>query len=1113
MRWDDDQRRAIETAGVDLCVDASAGSGKTSVLIERIVQLLEQRRADLDEIAAITFTDAAAGEMRERLRAEAAARERGPSPESRRFWRDISQRIEGARIGTFHSFCAGLLRENALQVGLDPEFGLLTDADAFLLREDAAGETIRGLLAARAPAVLLLASLMGMTRLIALLAAGLAQRGFVAAIEKHDPACTAEQVSAEWEVAVERARTETLCSLRDSVSFRGLLARLRKLGDGCRNPSDGRETARIKIIEAMDRLTRAESPQEVESCLQAILAVELTRGAVKNWPSEDFYKVLKKAQEEAVEIARECINPEADPELEQAAAEATAAFIQVFHGVLDRFRHEKTHRAVLDFDDLITCTVRMIETVPDAARRAARGLKYLLVDEFQDTDTEQYQIVELLKQANPRLEVFIVGDAKQSIYGFRGAEVEVFARAHEGKTVIPLANNYRSAPEILAFVNDFFRSTGCLSAVERAYRPMKAVRRDTASCRIEFLVPAAETAGSEGKDVQRSREAELIAARVQDMCSGADAVPVCDRAGTRQAAYGDAALLFRAYSSLHIYERALQDRNIPYQVVTGRGFYSRQEVQDMLNLLRVVIDPVDEMALLGFLRGPMGRLSDESLLLLCVNQSLLEAFDTGQTPQGFEQDTDFADARRLVQDLRERMEMPLPAFLRYLIERTGYEAIVSAQHLGVQKASNVRKMVTLAERFTQPATSRLPSFVRYVTEIGEREIPEGDAPLQSERSDAVTLMTIHHSKGLEFPIVVVPDLSRKVRGPDAAWAVADRGLGVAAQSEDRAGDRYKPLLYRWILRGQREKDAAESARLLYVAMTRARDYLLLGFGGQPERDSWQEPFDLAYDILARRDGEDIAGQGWRAIIRRMPSPPRLRKPAKEPIPAPDVETLRKQIAPVAAPSRRRRRFAAGEIAALIASDGQALAYNPVADEGSVSSLNDALDPIERGLLLHRALQKWDFRTDIDTIIDEVLRRERPAFRVRQAASPRLKRQMEWLLSTDVGRKMAESMKPCREYPFLLRMGEAVVAGVIDLLLEDGTIVDYKSGRRSDAHAAYEWQVRLYATALVRLGGRVASPAYLCYTDQEEIHPVIVTQPVVEETWDRACRVLDRLCRR
>jgi len=1104
MSWTDEQLAAITATERMVCVDAGAGSGKTGVLIERIIHLIEKRNVSLDEIVAITFTDAAAAEMKDRLRA--AFRQKAPldNPAEMSNWRNLERQVENARLSTIHSFCTSLLRENALRIGLDPDFSVLAEAEAVLLRDEVVTDAVHALLDARDPAATRAATELGAARLIRELIDLLKRRRLIEYARAMQPPGDVGELMQHWSELADRA----LCQWAQDPKVREWHAALTELGACCLEKTDAREAVRRDMVAMLDAMMAVEddsdgagvpplgpprmrggSLDDVRRLAGVVAAANFNKsaGSKKNWQSEEDFNHLKEIQNDVRDFAKEnCFAP-LDPDTESRSAQLTLDLLATYDKVKQTFQEAKRDRACLDFDDLIE-TVRMtLRDSYEVRTRTAARFKYLLIDEFQDTDSSQLEIARLLAECPNGPALFIVGDAKQSIYDFRDAEVELFQNEKKNAPkVIPLDVNFRSLPDVLSLANDVFHASRILEAVEPQYACLKSARSPAGESRVEFLIPDEE----EGllADDYRACEAELIAARLGEMCEGDARVEVFDkRAGDhRRATYGDVAILFRSGSSQYIYEESLRKRQIPYVIVGGRGFYERQEIKDMRNLLTVLVDPWDEMALLGFLRGPLAGLCDDALVTLCKQGGLVLAF-CGTAQLGGEMGDRLNDARELIANLRDHMEMPLAAFLRYALERTAYEAIALSQFLGLQKAYNVRKLLDLADDFGKVRPPKLSAFVRYLDEVSTDETREGEAVLGSADSGSVTLMSVHKSKGLEFPIVVLPDLSQKRKAPDSNTVVMHRRFGVVARATDDWGESAKPVAYDVIYQAQKDKSEAEHARILYVGLTRARDWLLLSGAPKPDKSSWLTVFDDCFGVTSRKDGERLHGAGWQGVVRRNTIAPfsRVKVSDKQDF---SLDGAEARVIPLEVHATRRTI----SVSDLLNRMDDLVEFRA---SRSASSSDKAL---LRGNLVHRLFELWDLQSEppVERALSEFGCAASEACLLKDF----LHEAAEQFRASSLGQELAGQAPPLREMPFLLRLNDFVVSGTIDAILSDGTIVDYKTGQPSKkAHARYEHQLRLYAVAAQRLTGQAPPRALVYYTTTGETKGVDVSARCLDET--------------
>jgi ATP-dependent helicase/nuclease subunit A len=1088
MTRTEEQRIAIETHDKSLCVDAGAGSGKTSVLVERILYLLEHRHATLDQIVAITFTEKAAAEMKERLRRECRTKAPEDVPERLNFWRRIERRVESARISTIHSFCMGLLKEHALSLCKDPDFSILTEPESFLLRSEVIEETLHDLLESDDSPAFRLATEYRRADLFEMLRVMLNDRNAIARIAEEHDLSNATALIDDWRRIVDSYIERQSAEFVTSAIFVDAIASFHSLAGQCIDSQDRREELRRVLLSEMTNAVEAKVYQDRVRAFDAISALDSRGGSKKKWISEDAYDSVRDILKSIKEGIGDRQIDKVDSALLTRAAELTADLLAVYDRIRSALEDAKQLRNAYDFEDLIAQTLQVLRDDrrgADSVRsRVARSIKYLLIDEFQDTDSVQLEIARLLSGVEGGPQPFIVGDAKQSIYYFRGAEVEVFRSAREAADdVVRMDMNFRSSPDVLNFVNDFFARSNLLNAVEDPYGPMGWHRDADGDSRVEFLIP--ETIDGARAPDYRDAEAELLASRILEMCADSTRVQVFDRTlnATRRAGFGDVALLLRSFSDVYRYERAMRNAGVPYAVVAGVGFYERQEVVDLRNLLTALVDPWNEMALLAVLRSPMVGLSDDALVRLSGypqgNEGLAAAFYGESTIGEPVQDSRLTHGRQLIGELRECRDMELGALIHRVLDRSELESIVLSQFLGVQRAMNLRKVAELAASFARIKNGTLASFVRYLSEVTATAIREGEADVGAASGDAVTVMTVHKSKGLEFPIVAVADMGRAIQGGNRTAFAYHRTMGIAVKVADEYGERVAPPVFQAISHRKTEEELAEQARVLYVAMTRARDHLLLcGPPNATKETQWLSAFDSVYGLYDRADGAEISGDGWRAIVRRKPGSVRATSNVDREAGTFDRHELLARIGAIQPAETKRSSIAVTTV--LNAFDDR---DEELDSKHTPAFRADGLEPALRGTLIHRFLELWDFQPSPSETIAEFLLAECPLREMRAHLSELLPALTERICASGLGKAIAASKLLQREVPFALRVNETLVNGTVDLLLGNGTIVDYKTGQRTpDKHARYERQLRLYAGAMLQLRGALPPRAYLLYLD-------------------------------
>jgi ATP-dependent helicase/nuclease subunit A len=1102
VNYTEQQAEAITTMASHICVDAGAGSGKTRVLVDRIVHLLEQKHATLDQIVAITFTAKAAAEMKARLRA--AFRDKAPHDDAELMnqWRDLERRVDTARVCTIHAFCAGFLRESALRVGLDPDFSLLTDAENRLLSTRVVTETLHRLLNQSNPSAVHLATELGISALTRVLESLLSKRDTIHELALTYPLEQPQTLVQRWAEEVDRERRRRLESLPRLPKVPRYLRALRSFHDACDNAEDGREQWRLIMVESLDAITQATTTEDIKHALSNLAQRSSKNGAKKNWDSEEIYKALDKLQKEIQSFARSYLEEQQpDTSAEEKAATLTCDLISTAKQVLSDFARAKAVANCLDYDDLIGSTRQALGDHENLRERTAADIRFLLMDEFQDTDHNQLEIARLLADCESGPDLFIVGDAKQSIYRFRGAEVGVFLQERKrAAKLLALDKNFRALPDVMAFVNDFFHSSALLAAVD-TYQPMRTNRPPTKEQRIEFLIPE-EPEGTRPLKIEdyRRSEAALLALRIRDLCAD-DAPPlVVDEASDtfRTARYGDMAILMRAMSDVHLYEAALRKAGIPYSLTAGVGFYKRQEVLDILNLLKILIDPWDEVALAGFLRSPLAGLSDDSLVMLTQDSQLVTALQlscdahTAIHKLSAEQQAALFKAKALLDHLRAHMELPVSTFLRLVLRETNLEAVLLSRYLGVQHVSNVRKLVEVAEDFAHRRPPTLRGFVQYLDDLRGKAIREGEAAMMAEGGGAVTLLTIHKSKGLEFPVVLLPDLGRARKGVSYEGFYLHDTLGMALKATDAKGEQHSPLIGTAITNRIKEETEAEDARVLYVALTRARDYLLLCGPSNPKAASWFHSLNEEYNICKKPHGTKITGDGWEGAVIRQAQGAAQKSLSTMADSKPDKESILRKISGAHHAASTRNTFSISAILDHLA-HGLDEEQERSDTDGTPSSHDAASKAMARGTRVHRFFERWDFKSPPEDLIRQTIDEAALGLSESKQAVEDLLVLANQFQASPFGQRLAAENDIQREAPFYLSVDQTIISGTIDAILGDDTLVDYKTGRWDpDRNARYEWQLLLYAAAVEKLLGRRPKLGVLCYIDAGKTHEVTIT---------------------
>lgn len=837
----DEQAAAVLRREGDLLLSAAAGSGKTSVLVERFVRLVTEDGFKLGQILAITFTEKAAGELRHRVRSRLL--ELGE--------RDLAREAEGAWISTIHGFCARLLRGHAVAAGLDPAFAVLDETVARTLRNAAWDSAFASWLSERGDAALDLAAAFTADRL-------------------------REAIEDVYGVLRSEGHTHPRLPVPEPapVPDPSELLAAREVALGSLDGGDTRATV-LKALRALER------------CREVFAA--LASGAVPDPGS----------------LAQACFKPGSTKALKTeeiagylAAHEAYAGGCAAYRSsraaaeldaLLDRYAsayaEAKRARSGLDFDDLELLARDLMVESPAVRRATQERFARVMVDEFQDSSPRQVTLFDLVASGN----LFVVGDELQSIYGFRHADVEVFRSRRAMLTTtdraLALTRNFRSRAPVLEAVNAAFADR-----FGAGFLPLVPGRADAAdgAPEVEVLITGAD--GWEGVDLGglpraqawRHAEARLLGQRLKELVDG----------GTPPE---DIVVLLRSATDLPVYERALEEAGLQTLAAGGRGYWGRQVVRDLCAWLAALANPGDEEQLYGVLASPLVGLSTDALALIAgagegrVWQTIDAAFggapvpppaaapkpptpatdaappadpapSAADDPSAARELRAFLRARELAERLpellppadRERLaafrarfaherrvlpSLPMDAVLRRAIEASDYDLHVLRLPGGARRLANVHKLLRLTADHERVHGRDVRGLVDRANEELEADARETDAPVELGDARAIRIMTMHAAKGLEFPVVAVADLGRGPRGQYPPVLVGDGRLGIRLPSV--GGGSEEGLAYGELREERRTADAAEEDRVLYVALTRARERLILS--GALRLDPWPDP--------------------------------------------------------------------------------------------------------------------------------------------------------------------------------------------------------------------------------------------------------------------------------
>jgi ATP-dependent helicase/nuclease subunit A len=924
---------------------------------------------------------------------------------------EIRAALERAWVSTVHGFCARLLRENAVFAGIDPEFEVGDERLAWRMQQESMAAAMESLFQDRPADVrALIRSLSSFEFEQAVLGAYDAMRGAGVGVEQ-----------------LGRFAAPAGGTLDDVAAT---LADLR--ADPLRLWNEAQRAHCESALEAVERVLSAASARDALEAMDgvSILLPKCKRGT-------PAYELMRELRDQLKAAKYGVITAANAPQRE--------LLIEILRRFDAEYRARKRSAAVLDFSDLEEFTVRLLESDTAVRERLQGQFEHILMDEFQDTNGQQARLLSLVRAPG---RFYAVGDINQSIFGFRHAEPQGFAEyrddveVREGR-LVELTDNFRSRAEILRAVEAVTANQpGIVNRALIAGRQFEQARE--VCVEVLYAIPG------------ETEEAQWVARRVFELLRDEP-----------RFSFSDIAVLVRNTEVFGSFTEAFEAAGIPYVVNRGKGFYDTREVNDLTQLLRVIANPRDEIALAAVLRSPLVAASDEALLALRIvdknigvaladlrDASLFSAADWAAL-------TRFRARLRRWRELRERVTFD--RLLLDAIDEVGYRA-----ESGTRGSANVEKFLAQA----RDAASRmsLDAFVEELAAVRDSNPREPDAPPE-DSSDTVKLMTAHSAKGLEFPIVFAASLHKGIDTGLPVVAFSPRfGLGARWREGDDA-------FQHEIREERKQREEEESSRLLYVAMTRAEEHLVLSFSGE-QRKHWAKVVEAALALRLDEARDEVEErEGFRLRVQVADAGPAAVQRVV-------VEEQASEAALVARP------IVTGQYDSGVAVTAVTHVERPSwgtmgGGEGGAAELGIEVHALLAGVL--------------------------------ETASTEAVRLAEIFRKSALSDRIARASRVEREFDFVMAVEDVVVHGQIDLWFEEGgelVVVDYKTDRVSASEVAqraseYSAQVRLYGLALERLVGRAPDRAYLHFLRPNrvvdvDLRPSLIESPeeIVREYRDR-----------
>lgn len=1114
MDFNEQQKKAVYTIDRNISVSAGAGSGKTRVLVERFVYILqdsamhpEREPVNAADIMAITFTKKAAGEMKERIREainikingkydDAGNLEQVPDKEQAEFWKQQLESLERAQINTMHSFCGRVLRENPVEAGIDPSFITLEDFDNEDFIVNGIKRFLRLQLKNGDADLKLLVDSYGMSSLEKQL---VDVYPHIVGYDFHKDVFAAYEESA---VKLEENCEKLKTALLDFVA--GKEGYFKKKG-----------TVYDKIVGLEKRL-----PDIFKTIDNRDYIEDGYASVIKGISSKNLTTYLNSIKKLANKIDGAIFDKKA---LDGGYLKAWDTVLQA---MVEYLEQEKLKQDMLNFDDLENMAIRLLKNNPQVCQKYMRKFKHIMVDEFQDTNDKQRQLVYLLCGGDADVlkgrKLFIVGDPKQSIYRFRNADVSVFLRVQNdisktNKQLIPydadLAQDVNEGN--LEMGTNYRSSNMVLEACNAAFEKLLGKKEDAGSGTVFFeslafgnkskestIIPELITIpfAKEESSQRRRFEADAVADKILQL----------HQDGVK---FGDMAVLVRVTTYNKFLADTFMAKGIPYQIVDAKGFYQQQEILDVLNLLNVLDNKHNSIQLAGVLRSPYFGLDDNTITKLFIEGGTDNLWDSLQS----------ADWQLFSEVQGKRLKRAADA-LAYLRNTASFnslsvlweqlwqvlklDVVLARQLHGANRLANVRKLEEMSQEYILKHGGVLGDWLSYVKR--KRAMDVDDRAVNLPLEDAVQIMTIHKSKGLEFNTVFVPFLDRTAKSDisiikyipskffrrvteEGKEPMLESGLGIKIPYN---GD----LVDTGILTKLRQTDKAleqeELLRLLYVAMTRAEERLFLVSALEDKKldpesistglerkelveKSWVE--QLLSLFGGKKDGDE---QGAIKVVAQNERSGARRELGIAKMIAVD-DALAAAIAPlVNSKSSGRRHFTASNLQEYLHCP-RSYYYEQILglpmEEQESSGLGQNLPANITGLIVHTALEKYT--NDADAAFNGAVNEH-----VYGQKAVKAKELFYSYIASPLYKELAACRERERELEFALYEDSGLVLhGVIDSLgkNQDGTwsIIDYKTGRApepDEVPLGYVYQLAIYKEAAEKLFGYAVKECSLHY---------------------------------
>ena len=893
VSWTTEQQQVIDLRNRNILVSAAAGSGKTAVLVERIVKIITDKNhpVDIDHLLIVTFTNAAAAEMRERI-GNAIEKALDEQPGNEHLLRQLTL-IHNAQITTIDSFCLYVVRNHFHEIDLEPNFRIGDEGELKLLREDVLGRVleqnyeepseafsdfVEGYASGRTDAALneMILQLYEFSRSYPWPEKWLDSFVGIYRIENRE-----ELDRAEWLAPL----TQNIrFVLKDCEQLLRQALAVTQQDDG----PDMYEKAVRSDLEKYESLSKLTSFCELSGALSDIKYDRLasSRGFEGD---PDKLELVKSLREQAKDVVKKLCRQYffCSPEMMIGQLERTEPMLEevvrLTKQFADEFAAAKRRKNLVDFHDVEHFALQiLVDEETEKAKKTAEEFRdtfeEIMIDEYQDSNEVQETLLRSIsREERGENNIFMVGDVKQSIYRFRLARPELFMKKYDSYSLeesttqrIDLHKNFRSREEVLTCTNDIFykimaRSLGNVEYDAEAALYPGASYPVSADFIPEILLADSNDELLEDTELtdKKTLEAKIVAEEIKHLMK---TQPVTDKAaGTLRAAhYSDIVILLRSLSGwADSLVEVLNENGIPAHTVSSTGYFSTVEVQTVLSMLRLLDNPRQDIPMAAVLRSPMAGLTDEELAVLRLedgsvpfHEAVLELaeglYEEGGQIEISNSEEDQKQGRNADEKTENHIETtahrkllkfykkyrqlrqlvpdtPIHELIEIILRETGYGHYVAAMPAGNRRTANLNMLLEKAAAYEKTSYKGLFHFVRYIDELQKYDVDFGEADMVGENEDVVRIMSIHKSKGLEFPIVIVSGMGKNFNKQDTrSKMVLHPELGIGLDYMDGKLRIKSPTIAKKAIAKQIDlENLGEELRVLYVALTRAKEKLIL----------------------------------------------------------------------------------------------------------------------------------------------------------------------------------------------------------------------------------------------------------------------------------------------